>query len=56
MAFKEVTCFNGGKNSDETDIDCGGEFCKPCNQTQVSTLIIIIKYHNTRFILELLGG
>ncbi|XP_064394939.1 leucine-rich repeat-containing protein 24-like [Halichondria panicea] len=31
----EHTCFDGHLSSDhETDVDCGGEFCEPCNISQ----------------------
>lgn len=32
----ESTCFDGAVSSHETDLDCGGNFCSPCNLTQVS--------------------
>jgi len=28
------TCDDGIQNQDETDIDCGGQFCKPCGDGQ----------------------
>ena len=31
----EATCFDGVISSHETDIDCGGEFCSPCNISEV---------------------
>ena len=33
----ESTCFNDVYDSvHETDVDCGGIYCEPCNITQVS--------------------
>ena len=32
----ESTCFDGVLSSHETDNDCGGEFCSPCNISEVS--------------------
>ncbi|KJJ38936.1 DUF4331 family protein [Aequorivita vladivostokensis] len=29
----QATCTDGIKNGDETDIDCGGPLCEPCEQT-----------------------
>ena len=32
----ESTCFDSVLSSHETDNDCGGEFCSPCNISEVS--------------------
>ncbi|XP_065917647.1 peroxidasin homolog [Dysidea avara] len=31
----EATCFDNIQSPHETDVDCGGEFCSPCNITQM---------------------
>jgi hypothetical protein len=30
----EETCFDGVRNQDETDVDCGGTVCPPCDTSQ----------------------
>ena len=41
--FSEHTCFDGHLSSDhETDVDCGGEFCEPCNISQVSSMMYVL--------------
>ena len=47
FCFSEWTCFNGIQSPHETDVDCGGEFCDPCNITQVMRIVWLsrmIKY------------
>lgn len=34
LTIAESTCFDGLLSSHETDVDCGGEFCSPCNISQ----------------------
>lgn len=33
--ISEATCFDDTVSPHETDVDCGGEFCSPCNISQV---------------------
>jgi hypothetical protein len=33
----DPTCFDGMKNGEETDIDCGGRFCTACRNTRTCT-------------------
>lgn len=40
IIISEWTCFNGIQSSHETDVDCGGEFCDPCNITQVTKILL----------------
>ncbi|MBI4453587.1 right-handed parallel beta-helix repeat-containing protein [Candidatus Woesearchaeota archaeon] len=34
---KQATCYDGFKNQDETNVDCGGKTCAPCEGKQEAT-------------------